>query len=161
MFYDYCKHFRSGLEPNDMKIVYQYLVGTLLPVNMESELQGGSMPRNLSSPFASLHHGRFITGKKIFIRRRFCRISFPFLLFFLIVMCFADSYRCETSLYIKDLLISGYFESLFVGPANLKGAKTIGKVPKIHLQGSESKGLYHLIVYRALSASVCFFIKGK
>lgn len=45
-----------------MKVVYQYLIGTLLPANMETELQGGSMPRNSVSPFAALHHGRFITG---------------------------------------------------------------------------------------------------
>lgn len=45
-----------------MQIVYQYLISTVLPANMENELQGGSMPRNSSSPFAALHHGRFITG---------------------------------------------------------------------------------------------------
>ncbi|XP_076264681.1 vacuolar fusion protein CCZ1 isoform X2 [Rhynchophorus ferrugineus] len=50
----------NGIEPNDMQIIYQYLIGTLLPANIETELQGGSMPRN--SPFAALKHGRFITG---------------------------------------------------------------------------------------------------
>ncbi|KAF2883661.1 hypothetical protein ILUMI_22533 [Ignelater luminosus] len=52
----------SGIEPNDMQIIYQYLIGTLLPAHMETELQGGSIPRNPLSPFASLHYGRFITG---------------------------------------------------------------------------------------------------
>lgn len=98
---------RSGVEPNDMKTIYQYLIGTLLPANMEAELQGGSMPRNCSSPFASLHHGRFITG-----------------------------------------------------PSNLKNAKTIGKVPKIYLYGDKESSIYHLVVYRALSASICLFVKG-
>lgn len=53
---------RSGIEPNDMQIIYQYLIGTLLPAHMETELQGGSIPRNPLSPFASLHYGRFVTG---------------------------------------------------------------------------------------------------
>ncbi|RZC40479.1 vacuolar fusion protein CCZ1 -like protein, partial [Asbolus verrucosus] len=96
----------SGLEPNDMKIMYQYLIGTLLPANMETELQGGSMPRNSLSPFAALHHGRFITG-----------------------------------------------------PTNLKAAKTVGKIPKVYLFASDKPATYHLVVYRALSASVCLFIK--
>lgn len=52
----------SGIEPDDTQIIYQYLIGTLLPANIETELQGGSIPRNPSSPFASLHYGRFITG---------------------------------------------------------------------------------------------------
>ncbi|CAH0547952.1 unnamed protein product [Brassicogethes aeneus] len=96
----------SGIEPSDMKIAYQYLIGTLLPANMETELQGGSMPRNSGSPFAALHHGRFITG-----------------------------------------------------PTNLKTAKTVGKVPKIYLFGGKTPCTYRLAVYRALSASVCLFIK--
>ncbi|CAG9768042.1 unnamed protein product [Ceutorhynchus assimilis] len=98
----------SGLEPNDMQMIYQYLTGTLLPANVETELQGGSMPRNTASPFISLHHGRFITG-----------------------------------------------------PTNLKQAKTIGKVPKVYLFSQGQVREYHLVVYRALSATVCFFIEGK
>ncbi|XP_063915286.1 vacuolar fusion protein CCZ1 homolog isoform X2 [Zophobas morio] len=96
----------SGLEPKDMKIVYQYLIGTLLPANMETELQGGSMPRNSLSPFAALHHGRFITG-----------------------------------------------------PTNLKTAKTVGKIPKVFLFASGKGVSCHLVVYRALSATVCLFMK--
>ncbi|KAJ8922147.1 hypothetical protein NQ315_004082 [Exocentrus adspersus] len=95
----------SGIEPSDMQVIYQYLIGTLLPANIETELQGGSMPRNAASPFAALRHGRFITG-----------------------------------------------------PSNLKLAKTVGKIPKVHLFSGE-KQEYFLVVYRALSASVCLFIK--
>lgn len=93
-----------------MQVVYQYLIATLLPANIEAELQGGSMPRNSSSPFASLHHGRFITG-----------------------------------------------------PANLKGSSkdtTMGKIPRVFLFSSGKPIEYHLVVYRALSASLCMFIKG-
>ncbi|KAF5280704.1 hypothetical protein FQR65_LT15014 [Abscondita terminalis] len=52
----------SGIEPDDTQVIYQYLIGTLLPANMENELQGGSIPRHPSSPFSTLHYGRFITG---------------------------------------------------------------------------------------------------
>lgn len=100
--------FRSGIEPEDMQMVYQYLISTLLPANIETELQGGSMPRNPSSPFTALHHGRFITG-----------------------------------------------------PTNLKTAKTIGKVPRVFLYSSSTAGTYYMVVYRALSASVCLFMDGK
>ncbi|KAJ8974137.1 hypothetical protein NQ317_004503 [Molorchus minor] len=93
--------YLSGIEPDDMKFVYQYLIGTLLPANMETELQGGSMPRNSASPFTVLRNGRFITG-----------------------------------------------------PSNLKLAKTIGKVPKMFLFSGGKQEEYHLVVYRALSASV-------
>ncbi|XP_048521602.1 vacuolar fusion protein CCZ1 homolog [Dendroctonus ponderosae] len=98
----------SGIEPNDMQTIYQYLIDQLLPANVEAELQGGSMPRNLQSPFTALRRGRFITG-----------------------------------------------------PSNLKQAKTVGKVPKIYLFNEDGVLEYYLVVYRALSATVCFFVKGK
>lgn len=90
-----------------MQIIYQYLIGTLLPANIEAELQGGLIPRSSSSPFAPLHHGRFITGPDF-----------------------------------------THFD------------KTVGKIPKIHLFGGGAPTVYRLVVYRALSASVCLFIKG-
>lgn len=97
----------SGIEPSDMQVVYQYLIGTLLPANVEAEMQGGSIPRNSPSPFAALRHGRFITG-----------------------------------------------------PSNLKLAKTVGKVPKVYLFANGESQEFYLVVYRALSATVCLFIKG-
>nr|CAI5860086.1 unnamed protein product [Callosobruchus analis] len=97
----------SGIEPDDMQTIYQYLIGTLLPANVETELQGGSMPRNASSPFMALRHGRYITG-----------------------------------------------------PTNLKLAKTMGELPKLYLFGGEKPIEYYFVVYRTLSATVCFFIKA-
>lgn len=90
-----------------MQVVYQYLIGTLLPANVEAEMQGGSIPRNSPSPFAALRHGRFITG-----------------------------------------------------PSNLKLAQTVGKVPKVYLFANGESQEFYLVVYRALSATVCLFIKG-
>lgn len=52
----------SGLEPEDMQVVYSYLLSTILPVHLENELRGGSMPRNSPSPFTSSHYGKFVTG---------------------------------------------------------------------------------------------------
>ena len=49
---------RSGLEPEDMQVVYNYLVSTLLPAYLDKELHGGSMPRNSPSPFTSSHYGK-------------------------------------------------------------------------------------------------------
>ncbi|XP_065160589.1 LOW QUALITY PROTEIN: vacuolar fusion protein CCZ1 homolog [Atheta coriaria] len=100
----------SGIEPADMQVVYQYLITTLLPAHVSSELLCGSMPRNAASPFAAsaLHHGRFITG-----------------------------------------------------PENLKTSKNIGKVPTvIYTQDKKEPDEYFLVVYRALSASLCLFISA-
>lgn len=91
-----------------MQVIYQYLVGTLLPANMETELQGGSIPRKASSPFTTLLHGRYITG-----------------------------------------------------PVDLKSSKSPLKVPKVFFFSSGKPVVYYLVVYRALSASVCLFIEGK
>lgn len=91
-----------------MQIIYQYLISTLLPANIETELQGGSIPRKPSSPFAALHHGRFITG-----------------------------------------------------PVDLKSSSSSLKVPKVFFFSSGNTTAYYMVVYRALSASICLFIDGK
>lgn len=99
----------SGLEAEDMQVIYRYLVTSLLPAHLETELQGGSMPRHPTSPFSSSHYGRFVTG-----------------------------------------------------PPNLQDASgNIGKVPKVHINNDMTPELYHLVVYRALSATVCLFIEGS
>ncbi|KAG5876889.1 hypothetical protein JTB14_003213 [Gonioctena quinquepunctata] len=48
----------SGVEPDNMKVIYQYLIGSVLPANLDIDMKGA---RN-SSPFASVPHGRFIIG---------------------------------------------------------------------------------------------------
>nr|CAD7396426.1 unnamed protein product [Timema cristinae] len=99
----------SGLEPEDMQVVYRYLVTSLLPAHMETELQGGSMPRHSTSPFSSTHYGRFVTG-----------------------------------------------------PLNLQDScGSTGKVPKVHINNLTCPESYHLIVYRALSATLCLFVDGS
>lgn len=99
----------SGLEAEDMQVIYRYLVTSLLPAHLETELQGGSMPRHPTSPFSTSHYGRFVTG-----------------------------------------------------PPNLQDASgNIGKVPKVHITSDMTPELTHLVVYRALSATVCLFIQGS
>lgn len=88
-----------------MKIVYHYLITKLLPEEVKVELSGGSIPRNHSSPFVTLHHGRFITG-----------------------------------------------------PTNLKNIDDINNVPKIYVNLDSKPIWLYMIVYRALSSSVCIFL---
>lgn len=44
-----------------MQVVYYYLINTLIPAHVKSELTGGSIPRFQKSPF-TVHYGRFING---------------------------------------------------------------------------------------------------
>ncbi|XP_043281502.1 vacuolar fusion protein CCZ1 homolog isoform X2 [Venturia canescens] len=98
----------SGLEPEDTQVVYNYLVGTLLPAHLEKELHGGSMPRNSPSPFTSSHYGKFVTGT------------------------------------------SSINESI-----------GITKSPKVFINYPNNPISLYLVVYSALSATVCLFIDSK
>ncbi|XP_034251405.1 vacuolar fusion protein CCZ1 homolog isoform X1 [Thrips palmi] len=94
----------SGLEPDDMQAMYRYLITSLLPAQMETELQGGPMPRQ-SAAFSALHFGsRFVSG-----------------------------------------------------PSNLQG-DDVGKIPKVYLKNDDGPVICHLVIYRALNATVCLFI---
>lgn len=46
---------RSDIEPENMQIVYQYIIDTILQDGSE-----GEVPKQ--TPFSSLHYGRFVTG---------------------------------------------------------------------------------------------------
>lgn len=98
----------SGLEPEDMQVVYNYLVSTLLPAHLETELHGGSMPRNSPSPFTSSHYGKFVTG-----------------------------------------------------PSSINEPIGIGKLPKVFINYSSKPVSLYLVVYRALSATICLFVDSK
>lgn len=98
----------SGLEPEDMQVVYNYLVSTLLPAHLEKELHGGSIPRNSPSPFTTTHYGKFVTG-----------------------------------------------------PASVNEPSLIGKSPKVFINYSSKPVSLYLVVYRALSATICLFVDKK
>lgn len=86
-----------------MLTLYQYLVQTLLPKQVEKEIQGGAVA-------AAQRHGRFISPP--------------------------EGIRCK-----EDLL----------------------KLPKVYFMredDTEAKQ-YYLVIYRTLSATVCFTIDGK
>ncbi|XP_035222131.1 vacuolar fusion protein CCZ1 homolog, partial [Stegodyphus dumicola] len=55
----------SGLEPEDMQILYQHLSLDLIPSFIDSELKGGVYSPSRISPMGSgVHFGRFMTGPK-------------------------------------------------------------------------------------------------
>ncbi|XP_015910451.1 vacuolar fusion protein CCZ1 homolog isoform X2 [Parasteatoda tepidariorum] len=55
----------SGLEPDDIQIVYQHLSLDLIPSFIDSELKGGVFSPSRTSAFGSgTHFGRFMTGPK-------------------------------------------------------------------------------------------------
>ncbi|GAB6032648.1 vacuolar fusion protein ccz1 [Chamberlinius hualienensis] len=97
----------SGLEQEDIQILYKYLVSNLFPNFLESELRTGQFSPNKGSlPFAQSHYGRYVTG-----------------------------------------------------PVNLSDQSNLGKVPKIHVNvTSTGDEECNLVVYRALSASVCLLV---
>ncbi|KAL0883097.1 hypothetical protein ABMA27_016561 [Loxostege sticticalis] len=90
----------NGLSSNDMLTLYQYLVQTLLPKQVEKEIQGGAIA-------AAQRHGRFISP-----------------------------------------------------PEGIRTQDDLRKLVKVHLlreDETETKQ-YYLIIYRTLSATVCFTI---
>ncbi|XP_024941079.1 vacuolar fusion protein CCZ1 homolog isoform X2 [Cephus cinctus] len=98
----------SGLDPEDMQVVYNYLISTLLPAYLEKELHGGSMPRNSPSPFTSSHYGKFVTG-----------------------------------------------------PSSINEPNGTGKLPRVYINYSTIPISLYLVVYRALSATICLFVDSK
>lgn len=51
---------RSGINSEDMQIIYHYLIVSLLPSHLDLELQGGSVPQG-NKP-STYHYGSFVTG---------------------------------------------------------------------------------------------------
>lgn len=100
----------SGLEQEDMQILYKYLVSSLYPFCLESEIHTGLLSPNRPNlpPFSHSHYGRFVTG-----------------------------------------------------PTNLANSSDMGKVPRVHVNVLTDDGECHLVVYRALSASVCLLIDSS
>jgi hypothetical protein len=48
------------------------------------------------------------------------------------------------------------------GPPSLQDASgNSWKVPKVYINNDTTPELYHLVVYRSLSATVCMFIEGE
>ena len=68
----------SGLEQDDMRVMYRYLTTSLIPASMEHELKGQGLT---SQPVSSVgHYGRFITGPpNLFDERNMGKIPSVFL----------------------------------------------------------------------------------
>ncbi|XP_041073742.1 vacuolar fusion protein CCZ1 homolog isoform X2 [Polyodon spathula] len=95
----------SGLEQDDMRILYKYLTTSLFPRHSEPELAGRDSPMRLEMAGNLLHYGRFLTG-----------------------------------------------------PSNLKDPEAKFRFPKIFVNTENTSEELHLIVYKAMSAAVCFMI---
>ncbi|XP_070951458.1 vacuolar fusion protein CCZ1 homolog B isoform X1 [Macaca nemestrina] len=97
----------SGLEQDDMRILYKYLTTSLFPRHMEPELAGRDSPIRAEMPGNLQHYGRFLTG-----------------------------------------------------PLNLNDPDAKCRFPKIFVNTDDAYEELHLIVYKAMSAAVCFMIDG-
>ena len=53
-----------------------------------------------------------------------------------------------------------HFGKFVTGPPSMKDTKNLGKTPQIFLNTRKKNEKCHLVVYRALSASICMFIEG-
>ncbi|NXS10417.1 CCZ1 protein, partial [Neodrepanis coruscans] len=98
----------SGLEQDDMRILYKYLTTSLFPRHMEPELAGRDSPIRAEMPGNLQHYGRFLTG-----------------------------------------------------PLNLNDPETKCRFPKIFVNTDDTYEELHLIVYKAMSAAVCFMIDAS
>ncbi|XP_038830776.1 vacuolar fusion protein CCZ1 homolog isoform X2 [Salvelinus namaycush] len=98
----------SGLEQDDMRILYKYLTTSLFPRHSEPELAGRDSPLRPEVAGNLLHYGRFLTG-----------------------------------------------------PANLKDPEAKFRFPRIFVNTEDSYEELHLIVYKAMSAAVCFMISAS
>nr|XP_028700944.1 vacuolar fusion protein CCZ1 homolog B-like [Macaca mulatta] len=98
----------SGLEQDDMRILYKYLTTSLFPRHMEPELAGRDSPIRAEMPGNLQHYGRFLTG-----------------------------------------------------PLNLNDPDAKCRFPKIFVNTDDAYEELHLIVYKAMSAAVCFMIDAS
>uniref|UniRef100_A0A4X2LQA8 CCZ1/INTU/HSP4 first Longin domain-containing protein n=1 Tax=Vombatus ursinus TaxID=29139 RepID=A0A4X2LQA8_VOMUR len=98
----------SGLEQDDMRILYKYLTTSLFPRHIEPELAGRDSPIRAEMPGNLQHYGRFLTG-----------------------------------------------------PLNLNDPEAKCRFPKIFVNTEDSYEELHLIVYKAMSAAVCFMIDAS
>ncbi|XP_006814751.2 vacuolar fusion protein CCZ1 homolog [Saccoglossus kowalevskii] len=97
----------SGLEQDDMRVLYKYLTTSLFPSSLETELKespktGGPLPQMTSSS----HYGKYVTG-----------------------------------------------------PPNLSDPSNCGRIPHIYVNTDSKYEELNLIVYRALSATVCLMVE--
>uniref|UniRef100_A0A4W3H985 CCZ1 homolog, vacuolar protein trafficking and biogenesis associated n=1 Tax=Callorhinchus milii TaxID=7868 RepID=A0A4W3H985_CALMI len=98
----------SGLEQDDMRILYKYLTTSLFPRHMEPELIGRDSPGRGGMTGNLHHYGRFLTG-----------------------------------------------------PSNINDPEIPIRFPRIFVNTKDKYEELHLIVYKAMSAAVCFMIDAS
>ncbi|MCI4384193.1 hypothetical protein PGIGA_G00036010 [Pangasianodon gigas] len=146
----------SGLEQDDMRILYKYLTTSLFPRHTEPELAGRDSPLRPEVTGNLLHYGR--SG----LEQDDMRILYKYLTTSLFPrhtepeLAGRDSpLRPEVT---GNLLHYGRF---LTGPANLKDPDTKFRFPRIFVNTDNSYEELHLIVYKAMSAAVCFMINAS
>ncbi|XP_071964708.1 vacuolar fusion protein CCZ1 homolog isoform X2 [Antedon mediterranea] len=98
----------SGLEQDDMRVLYRYLTTNLFPTSLDTELKEAPPSKVLlGQAVSSSHYGKYVTG-----------------------------------------------------PPDLSDAQNLGKIPKIHVNSNTEQTALHLVVYRALSATVCLMVEA-
>ncbi|XP_038064553.1 vacuolar fusion protein CCZ1 homolog isoform X1 [Patiria miniata] len=98
----------SGLEQDDMRILYKYLTTSLFPTSLDTELKETTIKSNQT--LGSTHYGKFVTGP-------------------------TDPHDQQSSSQIRP--------------------------PKIFVNNGSHIEELHLVVYRALSATVCLMVDGS
>ncbi len=142
---------RSGLEQDDMRIVFHYLVATLFPSTLERELHGSHHPQGATGS----HYGKQVSQstnvRKLEVHHLSASLGNDF------VQLSED----KNELVGEDRTTNWLSHCRFVtGPPNMKNEDNLGKVPRVFLNTDSQSEACHLVVYKALSATVCLFIEG-
>ena len=58
-YFNVCFILRSGLEQDDMRVMYRYLTTSLFPSTMEQEMQGSQAAPSGSTP-SNMHYGKSV-----------------------------------------------------------------------------------------------------
>lgn len=102
---DFSSMIRSGINPNDLYSIYEYLTGLLFPKCSAEDVRGGSLTRNYSNGLDT-QFGAFLAGPT------------------------TQSDNCK-------------------------------KPPTVYICNDGQCVVYKMIVYNALSGTLCLFVKGK
>ncbi|KAF2976712.1 hypothetical protein EK904_009239, partial [Melospiza melodia maxima] len=132
----------SGLEQDDMRILYKYLTTSLFPRHMEPEVAGLGVLR-----------GKVVGWFWYFV---------PVYLLFFPVCSFPPQLAGRDSPIRAEMPGNlQHYGRFLTGPLNLNDPETKCRFPKIFVNTDDTYEELHLIVYKAMSAAVCFMIDGK
>uniref|UniRef100_A0A4W3HAB8 CCZ1 homolog, vacuolar protein trafficking and biogenesis associated n=1 Tax=Callorhinchus milii TaxID=7868 RepID=A0A4W3HAB8_CALMI len=143
----------SGLEQDDMRILYKYLTTSLFPRHMEPELIGRDSPGRGGMTGNLHHYGRFFKYASWWLGQGDDSVSeaIPGLDFPPV----QGTYR---ELLGREGLTMDRF---LTGPSNINDPEIPIRFPRIFVNTKDKYEELHLIVYKAMSAAVCFMIDAS